>query len=116
MGKIAEMMLGILSEIDPDGLKNLGAKQFVQFLENKDVPMEAKVSSLFSLDMDDLIAHLNDDDKARLAESVQRLHKCGNWYLNRLHKKIVADDKYANLTREELIEKLKETDNDNKGE
>ena len=106
----------MLLEIDSDGMNKLAAKQFIQFLQNEDATMEEKVVTLFKLNMDDVIAHLDDNDKKELAKIVKRLHKCADWYLNRLYKKIVVDDEYANLTKEELIKKLKETDNDNKGE
>lgn len=87
MDKMMKAMIGMLLEVDPDGIKKIAAKEFVNFLKSDEVPFEEKVSKIFKLDMDDVINHLDDEDIEILNKELQKLHKCADRFFNKLENK-----------------------------
>lgn len=77
----------MLLEIDPDGIKKIAAKEFINFLKNDEITFEEKASHLFRLDMDDIISHLDDEDIEVLNEEIQNLHKCVDRFFKKLENK-----------------------------
>lgn len=87
MDKMMKVVLGMLLEVDTDGMKKIAAKEFINFLKSDEVPFEEKASQLFRLDMDDVINHLDDKDIEILNEELQKLHKCVDRFFNKLENK-----------------------------
>lgn len=87
MDEMMKAMLGMLLEINPDDIKKIAAKQFLNFLKDDEVPFEEKASNIFKLDMDDVISHLDDEDIEVLNEEIQSLHKCVDRFFKKLENK-----------------------------
>lgn len=76
MDKMMKAMVGMLLEVDPDGIKKLAAKEFLEFITNKKIPFQVKMTKIFQLDMDKVISYLEDEDIEILHKELQSLHKC----------------------------------------
>lgn len=81
----------MLLEIDSDGIKKLAAKEFVEFITNKEIPFENKVINLLKLDMDDVIHHLDKEDIEVLHEEIVKLHKCAARFFYKLENKAIQE-------------------------
>lgn len=91
MDKIVMMkaMIGMLLEINSNDIEKIAAKEFVNFLTSDEVPFEEKVSCMLSLDLNDIISHLDDEDVKVLHKEIVKLHKCSARFFNKLQNKTI---------------------------